>query len=189
MVGPSRGLEELSRPMAVGRIRGIFGQALRAVSAESKGIFNAISERQGTPEHGRYQEPSNRFTGTHLDGATHSVVRDWSRLLPGFDLLEGWLRAANVARAIGGSAQPGLRSFIQGYDEGLLQNLRQQTGLDGRFQVYCGKTYDPQHGLGWQSQNGLVLQPVRLRHRHSALHLPRQPGHNRQREVAHERRD
>src|SRR6267378_4045655 len=183
MVGPSRGLEELSRPMAVGRVCGIFGQALRAVSPESKGIPYAISERQGTPEYRRYQESSNRFTGTHLDGTAHPVVRDGPRLVSGSDLFEGWLRAADVARAISGSPQSGLRSFIQGYDEGLLQNLRQQASVDGGLQVYCGKTYDPQHGLGRQSQNGLVLQPVRLRHRHSALHLPRQPGHNRQREV------
>jgi len=112
MVGIA-GLEELSRPMAVGRIRGILGKLYVQYRQNQKEFFNAISEGQELLNTGDIKA-INRFTGTHLDGQRHSVVRGRVPALTGFDLLEGGLRAANVARAIGGSRNQD-SDIVQGY--------------------------------------------------------------------------
>ena len=48
-----------------------------------------------------------------------------------------------------------------------------KAAIHGGFQGdRAGETHDARHGSRWKSQDGLVLQPVRLRDRRSAVHVP-----------------
>src|SRR6266850_1719187 len=134
MVGASRWLEELSRSVAVGGIRGILRKALCAIQAKHERVLGTTSERQRVAAQRRYPFPPNRLPWAHLDGAAHPLLGNKREFLPKPDLFEGWVCFADAALAAHRSSQSGPGSPVQRDDAGLLQDFRQQAGLHGGLQ-------------------------------------------------------
>jgi len=123
--------------MAVGRIRGFSGKLYVQYRQNQKEFLTAISEGQGTPEHGRYQ--SHQIDSLdHLDGATHSVGQrrvpaltriDYSKVATCCKCCASnwWIRATRIP------------IICQGYDEGLLQDVRHKPASTEDFKSIVEK--------------------------------------------------
>lgn len=86
VVGPSRRLEELSRPVALRRLCGIFRQPVRGVSREPQGISGAMAQGKRPAEIQGYAGTFHRIARPNLDGAAHCFVGNRPALVSGFDL-------------------------------------------------------------------------------------------------------
>src|SRR5208282_522151 len=125
MVGPPRGLEELPRPVALGGIRRVFRNALRFRAPRPEGVPRPNAPGDGPSAQDRHSSPYRRAARPHLDGPADFLIANRSQFLSESYLLEGWLRAANVAHAALRRKDPGHGSSLQGHDAGLLPHLRQ----------------------------------------------------------------